>query len=364
MLFLTSYYSKNKGTTDFFTDYLVARKIPFFMIMLPLDPGNKIKVYQSKESVSCIKQIGSPNHFIFAQIWNFIYIFTAIFSKRKEITSYIGFGSVTLLPALLLKRFGLRRKIVFYGVDFSQKRFSSELLNNIYRIIEKIVVRGADLTISVTKRAEDERIKLGLKKDRSLVISNGVNTELLSQRQGIDFSRDLHLIFWGSITEQSGLLKFIKENEQVLQKVSLDIIGDGPLKSRILALIKDMPKISFLGSMDLKSIGNYINKLKCPCFGIAPYDSKHNDHVYFGDSLKIKEYLLFDLPYIVSSDGYLSEDIKEFGFAYKSSKELTEFLNKGKVFCRQFVQSREKRINILNKYSWDNLFNDLMEKIG
>jgi hypothetical protein len=74
---------------------------------------------------------------------------------------------------------------------------------------------------------------------------------------------------------------------------------------------------------------HFLTTIKTKIFGVAPYNAENNDHVIFGDSIKIKEYLGANIPFLVSADTYIEEDLKPFGLVYTTLDDVHRYLENG-----------------------------------
>jgi hypothetical protein len=171
-------------------------------------------------------------------------------------------------------------------------------------------------------------------------------------------------LYIGSITDQHGIIKFVKEfyiNDKI--PYNLYIIGGGEKEDLLDDLIKKnnlSKKIFYMGSRKLNEIINFLKKIDRGLFGIAPYSKEINDHVYYGDSLKIKEYLNYNLPFISSDVVYIPKNLRDFGLIYKNQKELNTILHSK---LKTLSIDSQKLKKTMKEYLWENIFNKFQEVI-
>jgi hypothetical protein len=91
---------------------------------------------------------------------------------------------------------------VFWGVDYSRKRFDNNLMNEIYLFLESIACIFSSKVISSSKRQEEARIKFHhLKGKKSTIISNGIN-KVETTSYNFNAHKKNAFIYIGSITPQ------------------------------------------------------------------------------------------------------------------------------------------------------------------
>lgn len=365
MLLLVSHFTKNKGTTDYFSDYLKNNSIPYYYLRHPFnftDLGySELFFFDGKKEI-LLNKYGKIDNSILDLMRNFLVSFFVSLKLNKKIDKVISFGSFNVLPFIFLKK-TFKRKVYFWGVDYSKNRFESKLLNGLYSFFETVACKYGDLVIQPTKRQEEARVQFHkLKIEKSLVIPNGVGD--LGVNKTFSIYEKIALIYIGSITAQHGVLDFI-QYFYLKKKLSykLYIIGVGELENELVELIKLNNlenKVVFLGFKKPAELLEFLNDVNERLFGIAPYDDKANDHVYYGDSLKIKEYLNYNIPFITSQIAYVPAEMRKFGFVYADFEKLDQFFEKDIV---DFQFNQKDKDTTLKKYRWENIFNVLADRI-
>lgn len=367
MILLVSHFGENRGVTDFFIDFLLEQKRDFYLLKHPLSSA------RSDYSELCLYSKGTPilvsrykkTRFHFLNFAKDFYISLLVsFKLNSKVDKVISFGSFNAAPFIFTNSF-FGRKIYFWGVDYSRERFTNPLLNKTYRITETVACKYSDFIISQSARQEEARIKFhGLMKQRSIVSSNGIEEKFFKK----DFSKysEPALLYIGSITKQHGIVSFA--DYFYLEKdlpLELTIIGSGEEEAALGEIIKRSnhpDRIKYLGPRDQREISEFISKADKKLFGIAPYvfDSGAGDHVYYGDSIKIKEYLNYNLPHITHNATYIPEQLKRFGILYDSLSELSESLEDK---LRRFHLNIEEKNRALAAYNWKTIFGDIAESL-
>ena len=353
--------------TDFFIDYLKEQKKSFFVLKHPFfsaDSKFSELVFYSGGQDAILKRYKKINNEILNLCKNFCVSMMVSIKLGRQIDKIISFGSFNVAPFIFFEK-QLKRNVYFWGVDYSRKRFLNQALNGLYLLSETLACKYSILTINQSPRQAMARQKFhGLKEENTVNITNGVKP--------IEFQKDFSgfgevaFLYMGSITKQHGIVDFL--NYFYIKNhcsVSLYIIGSGEMSANLREIIKERnlsDKIKYLGYKNQQEIKDFLDKIEKKLFGIAPYFFGGNtgDHVYYGDSLKVKEYLNYNLPYITNSTAYIPEELKKFGIIYSSFGELSESLE-DRLLRFHFNIAEKKKV--LSTYEWEVIFKKVAERI-
>lgn len=362
MIILISHYGNNKGTTDYFRDYLTSKGQSYIYIRNSLPNLEKQETIVSEfdgdglEKVIKIKK--TSKNFLINSIQTTLYSFSfSLKSLQGKDNLIISFGSVNALPIIFLKLFK-RVNLYFWGVDYSTKRFNQYILDRFYQLTESLACVFSDLVIQPNIEQQNARIANNfLKLNKSLIVSNGI-TKIEENLNPVN--RPISFLYFGSITQQHGICEFVKEVYINMRcEIPLLIFGGGVKSKELTDIIycnKLGNKILFLGSTDNLSMVKYILTESKSFVGISPYLVEgSSDHVKYGDSLKVKEYLALSIPYITSSVAPIPSDLKEFGFVYTNYKELCNYITEQNL-KKLIKKSQTANLNsTLHKYLWSEL---------
>ncbi len=358
MYLIISHFTENKWTTDYFIDYLESKNKKYYYLRHPFNFETSLNyselIYFDGKNKNIISKYKKSNNFLFDIIRNIFlsfYIWTKLSFKIDKI---VWFGWFNIFPFLYLKLFW--KKTYFWWVDYSTKRFWSNFLNKIYFYLETISCLFTSKVISSSYRQNEARIKFHhLKKEKWIIINNWIIEIFFSK----DFSvyKNLSFFYLWSITDQHWIIDFINyfyihlwiknklyiiwwwEKEEELKNT----ITTNNLEKNIIYLWRKNQNetITFLESINEKLIW------------IAPYNDEKNDHVYYGDSLKIREYLNYNIPFLVSNKTYINPDLANFWLTYDTFESIK--LENLKIFQLDLI----KKNNILQKYYWNHLFSKI-----
>lgn len=292
-IFIISHNTLLDGGIHYLRYFLERKNYKLAHLSHPLDD------YKGRESYlvfknKIIKKYGRRDIGMLNLIVDFFISIKTIFAYKFDVLLCANnFNTFTGIFAkyVLFKRI---KKIIFYGADFSEERYKSSFLNRIYYMIEKIAVKKADIVISNTKRAESRRISLGLKKEKSLVIPNGVYLKKPIFPPKI--INNQKFVYIGSVTREHGLLDLVEAMGSYIKL--LVIIGEGKDLKKVTELCKKK-NIDFnvFFKKEHEFVIDYLQKFNG--FGLAPYNLT-SKWVYYCSPVKVAEYIACGVPVLLS----------------------------------------------------------------
>ncbi len=209
-------------------------------LLHPLEKYNEIDTNLYRNG-RCVKTYARKDQGILNYVLDFYISLKNI--RKDNIDVFVGCSNFDTLPAIFA-RIALRKRIgriIYYPRDYSENRFSNNILNKVYETFERICVKNADLTISNTKRAEYKRVDLGLDRSKSIVIANPIMLEKPEFRhKRIDKKQ---FIYVGDVSEEHGLYDLVQTLKDEIDK--LVIIGAGALQISPAPIITSLSISSF-----------------------------------------------------------------------------------------------------------------------
>ncbi len=357
MYLIISHFTENKWTTDYFLDYLKSKWEKYYYLRHPFHFENDLSyselLYFDGKNITVVWKYKKFNSFLLDIIRNILLSFYIWIKLSFKTNKIVWFWWFNIFPFLYLKLFW--KKTYFWGVDYSTKRFWNNFLNKIYFFLETISCLFTSKVISSSYRQNEARIKFNhLKKEKWIIINNWINEFSFEK----DFSKYKQLSFFylGSITHQHWIIDFITYfyvKKNINNK--LYIIWWWEKEKELISLIKNNnlnTKVIYLWRKKFDDIVDFLKNIEEKLIWIAPYTDSQNDHVYYWDSLKIREYLSYNLPFLVSDKTYVNDDLKDFWFIYDSFENID--ISK----IEKYNLDIDKKNNILKKYYWHNLFNN------
>ena len=179
------------------------------------------------------------------------------------------------------------------------------LYEKVSRRFEQIFYDRSDL-ISVTTLETIKRIRqsyMSLKKDKFVLISNGVDTEKFYRPSA---KKKRQIIYSGNIGHAQDLEKVILAMKEVTKRhdVKLVIVGDGDLKEQLIRTAKEN------GLDDCVVFRNLVPRDEVPelisesCIGVAPL--KDVETLRYAIPTKVFEYMACGIPFVGCSRGEIA----------------------------------------------------------
>jgi len=152
-------------------------------------------------------------------------------------------------------------------------------------------------------------------------------------------------------------IEIILETLTINPKLSLEIIGRGPFTEFIQDEIRQRKlstRVKMYGLIqDEKTINKIVSRWQ---IGLAPYDPSQRNMTYYGDPSKVKFYLEYRLPVIMTKITYMSKDINRYhaGIAIDFSvKSLLEAITQIRENYGYYLDGLEK---LVKKYEYNKLY--------
>lgn len=225
------------------------------------------------------------------------------FSFSKKVDVYIGIDPLNALAAVLLRKLGRVQYCVFYTPDYSEKRFGSNLLNNVYHAIDRYCVRNADEVWSVSTKITEIRRSLGLSEEKNILVPNVPPAKFAPLQK--NKKHEHTLIMYGIVDTQldfEGSIRAVKALSKKYDDIQMYIVGNGPEETRLKQLAKTLDiddRIQFMGR---KPLADTLELASKSGIGLALYTGEWAFNAY-GDSTKCREYFFFGLP-VISTDSH------------------------------------------------------------
>ncbi len=197
-----------------------------------------------------------------------------------------------------------------------EARFRSLRLARLARWAEGWVLRRADRVVVVSERLAEHVQRLGVRRDKVLVLPNAVDPRLFHAgidgdgvRARLGLGARFVVGFSGTLKPWHGvehLLRAAALAQQAVPAIELLVIGDGPERANLSELAQRLGMegwTHFLGSLPHDQVGGYL--AACDVL-VAPYGRLEHD---WFSPLKVAEYLAIGRPVIASAVGQLRDGL-------------------------------------------------------
>ena len=364
------------GIPNALRDFLVEEKMPDVMFIAhPLDKisGNSfVEIFKDNKKIKHFElprsqKIG-PLNFIFDTVLTFLWVA----ARFKKYDVFIGANNLNAFTGLILKKFGIVNRVIFYSMDFSLDRFKNRLLNKIYHGIEKYAIENSDDLWNVSPGiayARQKYMQINPKKYPQKIIPTGVWNGIVKP---LPFGKlkNHQLFFIGHLLEKQGVqivLEAIPRIVKMMPNFKFIIVGSGEYKKNLEELTSRLnigKYVKFTGIIqDHRKVHEIMRESAC---GIAPYkpeNDKTKNFTYYGDPGKIKDYLNMGLPVILTDVPHNAKDLEKYGCAViisYSKESVAKAIIKILKNKSNLKQYRKKAFKKAKDFDWHKIFKEVL----
>lgn len=292
-------------------------------------------------------------------IKDMIYTFVWCLNYRSKWDAFFGINNIDVLVALILRKMGKIRKVIYHPVDYGSARFKNKFLDWLYFQFDKICVQHCDETWNVSEgMIEAREKKMELKRDHRQYIFPICVWVYKVKRLPFNKVNKKKLVFRGSLFDWMGVDLIIGAMPQIIKTIPgviLEIFGDGNERAYLQNKAKKLKVndyIKFYGWIrERKELETLMSD---GALGIATFNPKLvDDKVRNGDPGKIKDYMLMGMPVITTNAvgysqkieksrsglvvNYKEEDLAKAVIKLLSDEQLLkEYRNNALKFIKQF----------------------------
>lgn len=204
-------------------------------------------------------------------------------------------------------------------LSLEQATYRGTALAELASVAEGRTLRGADAVLTVSAALRDYVIGLGVQPDRTMVMPNGVDSDLFAPaprdarvrtRWGIGDGPVLGFV--GGLRPWHGVRAFAPLIERLAGKhpgLQLVIAGDGPLRQDIaadLAARRLDGHVVCTGALSHEEVPGLIREFD---IALAPYED--TEHLFYFSPLKLFEYMGCGVPVIAAALGQIARVIQD-----------------------------------------------------
>lgn len=290
--------------------------------------------------------------------------FGFIIRHRGKEKYIIAIDPLTCLPLAIL-RFLLGSKLIYYCVDFNLHRFDNKMLQWIYEKADKISTRRSDQTWVVCESLLD--YKLNKFKVKSIYIPNSTTFNPTLYNKNLKFKKGNKIAWTGTLLTDRQfdiLFRVLNEIQQIKKDCQFVL---APINNYDkFAKYAEKYKIKQIKILSLHSRAEWQEyAVKCDV-GIAIYDEKFGS-TEFIEPLKIWDFLLCGMPFIISGEPSISTPIQKAGVVYRLNKgnkipkddSLKQFLSEENI-----KKNRPKCIDLAKEFNILVQINQALKKIN
>lgn len=287
---------------------------------------------------------------------NFFWIKNLI--KKEKVSVIFSVDALNTISILLLKILNKNLEINFFSPDYSDKRSRNCFLDKLYNLIYKLSLKFADKTFVVSSRSYE--LLSSLYPEKVIFLPNSPFYDKI-KKVSTDVKNKYSLVFCaGRLTERvnlEGIFFALKILKISYPQINLHLIGKINFEAE--KLINKFEINNNVKIHDFLSHNETLNYISQCYIGISYY-SNLVSHIYWGDSLKIREYSAAGLPTVCdgltstalemekAGAGFIIESPEEMAKKIKELLENSNLYNKIRSNALIWAKKMDKKI-ILEK---------------
>ncbi len=371
-ILLVSHYSGNPGgPVDKFYDFLKGN-YTINQILYPLWPGNKQPIYVKTSQGKFTFNLPPALQFISEGVAT-----TFMLKRNKKsiqnIDLAICFDSLSFINIYLFNLFYKSKKLVFYNIDYSQKRFENPVLNFIYQKCNAFAYKKCDYFFSLYQSLVEDIDPEQKLTQKSYVIKATVDLRHINRRKKV---KPNSLVYAGTLeygtVDFNPMLKALAKLKKEHIPFTLDLYGKigekSALRDTVTALKLD-DRVIFKGTVENEVLVNEV--LPGYKIGLAPYVTKGTkgapDHAFTGTDLtaKLVDYLGAGLPMITVelNDGFSVLTKNKCGYLVVTENEWYKALKTLLTNERVYKEYKKNSLRVGKDYDVEEVFGTVLKKI-
>lgn len=313
------------GVPHALRDYLINKKIKklIFIGHSLIDQiidkkKSSVIVYEKGNRIS-EKRIAQNVHGVLSYVSDFCLTIYWIMKQKEKYDLFIGIDALNSLAGLFLRKFGRVEKVISYAMDFHPVRFNNKFLNFIYHKIEEFCVKNSDEIWNVSPKIAEGREKF-LHIFRKIYPQKVVNSGIwIKDFKLFPFEKikKHQLLFLGHILKKQGLQMVLEAIPAIVKKIpdfKFMILGGGEYENNLKKLADELKILKYIGFKgwirDRKTIDTTMGESAAAIVVYVPEKEKIHNFSYYGDPIKIKEYLASGLPVILTDVPHNAREIE------------------------------------------------------
>ena len=293
-------------------------KIPLFEYKDPIYYG-----YAQKERKIIIPNIlwsVLPIKYLIDCVFTLILIIKFLIKERGKNLTVIGIDPLCALPAVLIKMF-VKFKLVFYCVDFNEHRFNNALLQKLYEKADEACSKYSDQTWAVCKALIDYK-KVNYNIDAKYIPNSFPFTDECYEKNKNKKTGN-KIVWTGSILTDKQIIDIMRLSKQI-QDIRPEMEFWYIPSNKIDLFYKGVKEFGLKYTRILDVKGQEASReLVSQCdLGLAIYDKDFGSTKYI-EPIKIWEYMMCGLPFIISCEPSLCAKVRESGIAFLLDSDNT-----------------------------------------
>jgi glycosyltransferase involved in cell wall biosynthesis len=287
-----------------------------------------------------------------------------------RVDAWFGFNPLACARGLAARQLGRAGSAFLWSVDFVPDRFGlGTAMTRAYDRLDRFCCLHADARVEVSETAREARVERHTLPPDSApahVIPMGSWLERVPTTPSDGF-RGRRAVFLGHLVPGKGA-ELLLESLALLDDVSADIIGGGPLEATLRA------RASLLGLGNRVRFHGFVPEheeveriLADAAIAIAPYTPKEATYTRYADPGKLKAYLAAGLPIVLTDVPPNAHELSR-----QAGAEITEYdatqiadaIRRGLASPDAWRARREAALSYARHFDWTTLFENGLAKLG
>lgn len=304
---------------------------------------------------------------------DFLYSVYLCLARNEKYDLYVGADPLNAIAGIALKRLGRVEKVIYHSIDYFTRRFENKILNKIYHTVDKICVRFSDETwnlSSMMMNARQAYNNIDPETSRQVTVPVGVWFKKV-KRKPFNRIHKKKVVFIGSFVPMMGIdliLKAVPFIVKAVPEAKFEFIGSGPSDQILRGIAKKLKldkHVTFHGWVyDRKKLGEILSD---GAIGLAPFNTTIlDDQVRNADPAKLKDYMLWGMPVIVSDAISNAKKIDEarcgivIGYKLEELVDAVVQLLQNEKLLREY---RKNAIKFVKKFDNEKIFKENLGRV-
>ena len=286
---------------------------------------------------------------------------------------YLGFDNLNALSGLVLRRFGIVKKCLYYVIDYNPVRFRNRLMNKVYHKIDQYCVRHCDETWNLSPRMKEGRKKyFNFSGGNQIAMPIGIWFNRI--KPGQNKSEIKKLAFMGHVLKKQGVQYVIAAISKIIKKIpnfSFEVIGGGDYLPELKKLARELKIDKYVNFYGFIESHEKVEQLLSSCdVAVAIYD-KHDEagnlsFTYFADPGKIKSYLAGGLPVLLTDVSHNAKEIEKLGcgkIITADKRSIADAVVSMLKNEKKIARMRENALKYAEKFDWNKIFGKNLKRV-
>lgn len=351
------------------TEYLINVRFPF---LKSKDGEIETRIYSGKNSIIRKSLIKFYKPVMLSYLKDVMYSFFYGLVYCKDIDIFFGSPNILVLSGIFLKKIGFVKKVVYYIIDYTPKKYENSFINKLYFSIDKFVCYNADEVWSLNRSMIDSRISdRGWKKTEIniKIVPYGNDSSRFKDKDYKDYDPKT-IVYFGGISKSKGselLVPIAKELvKRKVGKFKFLVMGGGDVDWLKEEVSKAKLKQYFEITGPIETHKEVENRLIGCGVALAPYyPEDKNNFSYYSDPAKIKFYLACGLPIVITDVPPIARALEENHAGLISKYNASDFADKiTRIIQNNITHKKYKQgsIKFGKEFDWKKIFNNVFKK--